>query len=382
MSDRILIVDDEQNVLNSLRRQLEKKYNIQTALGAVEALKLFREDQGFAVVLSDLRMPEMDGLQFLSKVKEISPYTIGIILTGNADLNNAIKAVNDGHIFRFLTKPCPMVIIENVLKQAIEQYRLVTSEKEILEKTLKGSIRVLTELLAILSPEAFGRSMRIKRYVSKMANELDLENTWQIETAAMLSLIGYVTLPEETTKKLQEGEELTPEEQKLFKQHPKIASYLISHIPRMDEVAEIIEYQDKHFDGSGTPNDFRRGDEIPLGARILKVIMDYDRYESKNKNTPMIIKNMKENTGCYDPSLLATLEVILGIETRYVEREILMKDMKVGMVLAEDIKTPKGILIVPRGNEISPVLIRRLRNFAYTTGIHEPIIVLEPKNVS
>ncbi|MBW2027388.1 MAG: response regulator [Deltaproteobacteria bacterium] len=205
MEQKILFVDDDANILAAFRRHLRKRFHFDTALGPEEGL---------------LRMPKMDGIEFLTHVKEIAPDTVRMMLTGHADLHNTIEAVNEGNIFRFLTKPCPVDHLSKALQAGIEQYRLIRAEKELLDNTLKGSIKVLTDLLAIANPEAFGRVSRIKRRVKDIANYMGIEHTWQFETAALLSHIGFVTIPEETLRKIYDGEDLSGEEIQLFDMHP------------------------------------------------------------------------------------------------------------------------------------------------------------------
>ena len=283
MQEKILFVDDEQNILDALRRQLRKRFTFDTALGAEEGLKLLKQKGPYAVVVSDLRMPKMDGIEFLRLTKELSPDTVRMMLSGHADLTNAINAVNEGNIFRFLTKPCPVDRLCKALQDGIDQYRLIRAEKELLDNTLKGSIKVLTDLLAIVNPEAFGRASRVRALVKDLANYMALPDTWQIETAALLSHVGFVTMPEDTLGKIYRNEQLSGEEAQLFQMHPFIASDLIKNIPRMEGVAEIIAYQEKLYDGSGVPTDHPGGEDIPLGARILKVALDYDSLQISGK---------------------------------------------------------------------------------------------------
>lgn len=378
MSEKVLFVDDEQNILDAIKRQLRKEFHIETALGAEGGLKAISSNGPYAVIVSDLRMPGMDGIQFLSCVRELSPDSVRMMLTGNADLENAIQAVNEGNIFRFLTKPCPPEILSKVIQVGINQYRLVTAERELLDKTLKGSMKVMTELLSMLNPEAFGRSSRIKQYVCEIASCLKISDVWQIETAAMLSQIGCVILPEQTIKKLYEGQELGRGEVQLFNTHPKIASDLLSQIPRMQEVARIIAYQEKHFDGLGNPNDHLQGEDIPLGARILKVVLDFDILESRGVLKIKALKQLKQRSGWYDPVVLEALEEILGVEVQYESRNVTLQELRPYMILNEDVNTLKGQLLVSRGAEVSPVLINRLRNFANNSRIKEPISVFVP----
>ena len=136
----------------------------------------------------------------------------------------------------------------------------ITAERELLEQTLSGSISVLCEVLALVNPEAFGRSSRITRYVESIAAHLHVSELWSIKTAAMLSQIGCVILQESVLKKVYRGEALTGEESQLFNQHPFVAYDLIAKIPRMKRVAEIIKFQDKYYDGVGIPGDTQQGD--------------------------------------------------------------------------------------------------------------------------
>ncbi|MBW1801253.1 MAG: hypothetical protein JRJ85_11055, partial [Deltaproteobacteria bacterium] len=308
--------------------------------------------------------------------------TVRMMLTGNADMGNAVQAVNEGNIFRFFTKPCSLDVLAKGIQLGIEQYRLVTAERELLQKTLKGSIKVLTEVLSLINPEAFGRSSRIKRHVKELASHLGLPEVWQFELAAMLSQVGCVILPEKALMKIYHGQDLTEEENQLFDQHPMIASSLLFNIPRMEKVAEIIRYQEKHFDGSGNPKDNRQGKDIPLGARILKVALDFDMLEQNGITRYQALEQLKARTGWYDPDILAAVDTIPGDEVKYFAKEINVRELRPDMILDEDVYTTKGRLLILRGQEISPLLINRLKNFASTTGIQEPIRALIPVEFS
>ncbi len=375
MDCRILFVDDEENILAAFRRQLRKQFDLDTALGPEEGLKSISEKGPYAVVVSDLKMPKMDGIEFLAKVKDMAPGTVRMMLTGHADVNNTIEAVNEGNIFRFLTKPCPIDSLIKALNAAIEQYRLIRAEKELLDNTLKGSIKVLTDLLAISNPEAFGRSSRVKQWVEKIATYMGLEDTWQFETAALLSHIGFVTIPEKTLQKIYKGIELTGEEAQLFEMHPMIASNLIKNIPRMGQIAEIISYQEKKFDGSGIPSNGAKGEEIPLGARILKVALDFDSLQAIGKPEREAFSILRKRHGWYDPRVLKAFEMALGIEIKYEIKEVKVRGLEEGMILAQDIISLEGRLLVAKGQEVTMALAERLKNVAQVSPVKEPIKV-------
>ena len=290
--EKILFVDDDVNLLQAVKRRYRKKFNIVTASSAKEGLEMLASNQ-FAVVVSDLQMPEMNGIEFLAKVREEYPDVTRVMLTGNADLKAAIDAVNNGHIFRFCTKPCPVDVMINTLWSAIEQYRLVNAERELLEKTLLGSVKVLTDILALVNPIAFGRASRVTNYVKKITRKLALKDVWKFEIAAMLSQIGCVTLPGEALEKVYRNQELGEEEKKMYESHPVVGQDLISKIPRLDEVGQIIAYQEKLFNGAGKPENGVKGKEIPLGARILKIALDFDILVHNGMRPSLAFEEMK-----------------------------------------------------------------------------------------
>jgi len=375
---RILFVDDDQNLLESYRRQLRGRFPVDTASSADQGFKLIAGPGRYAVIVSDLRMPEMSGIQFLARVRELAPESVRMLLTGYADLETAIEAVNEGHIFRLLTKPCPPENLMNALSAGIQQYQLIRAEKELWEETLRGSLKVLSEILSLVNPKAFGRAMRVTREVREIGAVLGISEMWVLETAGLLSQIGCIIFPEETLKKFISGEALSAEEIQTFQMHPLIASDLIGKIPRMEKVAEAIAYQEKHFDGEGVPNDSRKGEEIPLGARILKVALDFDALKASGKTKWEALEILKGRAGWYDPRILASLQRMLEKEAKYIVKTLRFSELREKMILAEGIRSQKGILLVGHGQEITPTILTRLKNFISSQGIREPIKVIIP----
>ncbi|MGO9533698.1 MAG: HD domain-containing phosphohydrolase [Syntrophobacteraceae bacterium] len=378
MPAKILFVDDDPNILAAFERQLRKDFSVHTALGGEEGLRAISAHNPFAVIVSDLRMPGMDGIQFLSRVRQTAADSVRIMLTGNADLATAIDAVNQGNVFRFLTKPCEQQVLFNALSDGVRQYKLITAERELLEKTLRGSIKVLSEILHLLNPEAFGRASRITRYAREIASAMGVSGIWQIETAAALSQIGCVILPEAALKKLYRGQELTGEESQLFAMHPCIGSDLLSHIPRMKTIAKIIADQEKNFDGSDSPQESNGGEEIPLGARILKVVLDFDTLKARGVSNSEASGKMAKSTGRYDPDVLSALRRILAAELHDEERTVKSNELVDGMILAQDIRFLDGRIFVGRGYEVNLTLRERIKNFSQKPGLQEPVRVTVP----
>jgi len=378
MSDKVLCVDDDANILAGYRRQLHRQFNLDTASSAAEGLKTLSERGPFAVVVSDLRMPGMDGIEFLGKVRSMWPNTVRVMLTGNADLDSAINAVNDGNIFRFLTKPCPADLLAKAITSSIEQYRLVTAEKELLEKTFKNSIKVLVDVLAMVNPLAFSRSSRVKRYVLHIVRELRLPNLWQFEIAAMLSQIGCVTVPQEVLEKVLTNIPLTPKERDMFNSHPSTAYSLLSKIPRLEIVSKIIAGQLNPL-GSASEMNFTTGDVVALGSQILKVALDFDQLYETGTNTEKAIQLMLGQPNQYDPNIVNALRNIKSSASGMEVKLVTVPDVTLGMILAENVYTKKGLLLAAKGQEVTYTVLKGLRNFSQGVGIQEPFRVHVPR---
>ncbi len=376
----ILFVDDDANLLAGFRRNLRKQFEVRTELGGEAGLRAISETpQAFAVVVSDLRMPEMDGIDFLTRVRAIAPDSTRILLTGNADVSAAMAAVNEGNIFRFLTKPCPSLVLVSAIEAACEHHRLVTAERVLLERTLHGSVNMLTEVLAITSPSAFGRVSRLKKLAGDVAEAMGGVDRWKVELAAMVSQVAHVSLPNEVVASLRSGDELTDKEQKMVDRLPEVAVRLIEQIPRLEEVQLILRHQGRAFADGATGTGASEGEiEIPLGSRILKAVIDLGAIDSRELVPSAEIEVLRRRTGRYDPAVLAVLETVLnssanlGGEIQLVS----VSELISGMVLLEAVLDGTGRLLVAAGQETSVGLCERLRNFASNVGVKEPIRVV------
>ncbi len=363
MSDRILLVDDEPNVLHGYQRALRKQFQLDVASGGAEALDRIATDGPFAVVVCDMRMPEMNGVQLLAAVKRRAPDTVRMMLTGNSDQQTAIDAINEGDIFRFLNKPCDKGDLGRALRDGIRQYQLIMIEKELLQKTLAGSIRVLAEVLALADPAAFGRTARLQKRARSIIEQMGIEREWWLEPAVLLSQVGCITLPDRVSRKVASGESLEVEEYRLYARHPEVGAELIAKIPRMEQIAACIRYQEKNFDGTGVPHDGTQGNEIPMGARILKVALDYDSCDAAGMSPEQCVRHMQTRSNWYDPVIFAALEkVVLG--GRPPESvAIRIRDLREEMVLAEDVRTRDGMLLIAKGLTITHSVRQRLWNY-------------------
>ncbi len=381
MTERILCVDDDENILQAYQRALRKQFKIDTALGGEEALRAVAGGP-YAVVVADMRMPGMNGVELLAEIRRAAPNTVRMMLTGNADQQTALEAVNQGQIFRFMTKPCPPEDFGRALEAGLEQYRLITAEKELLSKTLSGSVKMLTDVLSIVQPDAFGRASRVQRFVCELCNELNVSNAWQIPIAAMLSQVGCVAVPEEILRKVYAGQDLRESEAEAFRAHPKAGQELVANIPRMEEVAEIIGYQEKLYDGRGFPADFRSGDKIPLGSRILKLALDWDTLISAGMKQEIAFAEICSRKSWYDPAVVGALGRVLAITTTYIIREVRLSELADGMILASNVRSTQGTLLCAKGQELTHAMRLRLSNYCINVGVSGPVRIFVPIEVA
>ena len=375
MTEKILFVDDEPNILQSIQRQLRNRFALQTADGGDEALRVLKEDGPFAVIVSDMRMPGMNGVELLTKVKDSYPEIVRLMLTGNADQETAMEAVNNGQIFRFLTKPCPQATFITSLALALRQHRLIIAEKELLQKTLMGSITVLSELLAVVNPLAFSAGIRSKDYVVNISRALNLPNLWQYEIAALVSQIGCITLPGEVLSKIYTGMELTAQESEMYENHPAAGASLLEKIPRLENVAKMIRLQLKTYDEYTPEMVGDEFEEILIGAQVLKTALDFDRYIFRGLGKNESLDRMRKNKNVYNQEVLKALAALKTERRLQQELSLPTGQVSVGMVAAEDMMAKNGVLIIPKGQIITSQLLQGLKNFSRQVGMIEPLRV-------
>lgn len=379
MLSKILLVDDEENILSGYRRNLRGHFEVHTAEGGKNGIAKIKKDGPFAVVVSDFKMPEMNGNQFLSQVREINPDTVRIMLTGYADLPTTIDAVNEGNIFRLLTKPCSGEKLIANLNEGIKQYSLVTAEKELLQKTLKGTIKVLIDILSSVNPAAFSRVSRFQKFIPPISSLLNITNKWEIEVAVLLSQIGLVTMPSEMLEKKYSGETLPDDQETLFNSHPAVGKTLIANIPRLERIADAVYYQFHSFTPKTKDGEkIKHGEALPLVSRILKVLNTFDTYVSAGNSREEAFNKLKEIENEFDPNILIALEAsIAGVyeDLKLFSQKI--EDVDIGVVAATDIKDKNGQVLVRMGAEITQTLKMKLLNYAKLGHIEEEIKILK-----
>jgi ActR/RegA family two-component response regulator len=373
MAEKILLVDDDPLILEGHKRSLSREFLLETALGPVQALKLVTDNGPYALVVSDMRMPEMDGIHFLTQVKSVSPDTVRVMLTGYADIETAMSAINEGNIFRFLTKPCSREIMARTLTAGLVQYRLITAEKQLLEQTLSSSIQVLTEVLSLVNPAAFSRAERARRYIHHIVTVMNLGNPWQDEVAAMMSQLGCVTLPPETIDAVYKGEKLMPDEQVQYDAHPSVAYGLLSKIPRLEPIAWMIEHQDRPV-----LKDDNAETEVRTGAEILRLILAYERLIHKGTSRTEAVHLLARQNAHFSPKFFEALVTLDPNADEGIIRRCSIEDLAPGMIIQDEVRTADGGLLVSKGQEVTSTVIFKLKNFQARRAIAGTVSVSMP----
>ncbi|MCL5962391.1 MAG: response regulator [Chloroflexi bacterium] len=405
--ETILIVDDEENILHSLRRLFRSDgYRIITALTAEEGLQLL-DVNAVWLVISDNAMPGMSGIEFLKKVCDKSPTTVRIMLTGCADLLSAVEAINKGEVYRFVTKPWDPEGLKNLVKQGLDQYRLVhdnqrmralieeqndllkrwneslqrtvddrtdevTQKKAELEKLyvqLQGSffntIKVFTGLVELRNRAIGGHARRIAALSKSIALQMELgeDAVKNVEVAALLHDIGKIGLPDEVLRK--DERFLSPGERTLMRKHPLLGQAALQMVDNLESIGVLVRHHHELWDGTGYP-DKLRGEAIPLPSRIIAVADALDRYqEAKSGNLDDFIEaHLKMGyDGPFDPSVVLALKRASDSSPSLNpahEVSVPLRELKEGMVVSRDVRSVTGILLIPKEEALKQVYIDKL----------------------
>jgi len=420
----VLCVDDEPSILSALRRLFRARgLQVKVAESGQAGLALL-ESEAFDLVISDMRMPEMDGVVFLEQVRQRWPDTMRLLLTGYADITSIMGAINRGEIYRYIAKPWDdndiILIVRSALQQRAmeqEQRRLqaliavqneelkllnTSLERKVAERTaelnqsntallaandqLKNnfitSIKIFTSLIELRAAHLSGHSRRVADTARRLAQKLGLGNkqAQEVFVAGLLHNIGKVGFDDDTLNT--PVVMLNTAQLQAFRKHPARAAQLLFPLPELKGAADIIAAHLERFDGAGYP-DRLAGEKIPLGARILIVAADYDALQigilAQRKLAPSkALDAIMDGSGKrYDPKVVAALVTLMGEGVHSaaaapapVDTVRKVRDLLPGMVLARDLMTPSGLLMLTAGHVLDDAVIGKIMDFEKSMGLH------------
>ncbi|TWI76803.1 response regulator RpfG family c-di-GMP phosphodiesterase [Desulfobotulus alkaliphilus] len=436
----VLLVDDEPSILKALTRTLRRlPCTLHTASGGPEALCLLEESRhAFSLILSDQRMPEMDGATFLEKSRKFYPYASRILLTGYSDLEALTRAINLGGIHRFLSKPWEDDTLIQAVTETLQQYEVILENKKLqimlsrqnqeleakiqqrtadiqkqneslsrvnqmLEDSFYSTVRLLASLVDRSAPELSGHGRRVSEMAAMLARhmELDAEEILHIEVAGLLHDIGKVG----GTPGILRGnpQQMSKEDFQHYRKHPEEGQSLLQLIPRLDHVGILIRCHHERYDGQGFPNGLSE-QEIPMGARILSVADAYDRYlhiPELSAEAVRLLSRQEDSTldhinsqtlkrqaaaakvkqdafSRHDPDVVKALLDLLKNQGLGVKREksLILEQMEPGMKLARPLYTVQGRFLLPYNTIITKEIMQRLNQIHKNEAIQEPIQIL------
>jgi FixJ family two-component response regulator len=347
MKPRVLFVDDDASVLEAYRRGLRRDFEVETAIGPRHGRALLDNRGPFEVVVTDQRMPGTDGTAFLAEVRRTHPDVVSVMVTGDTDLQTAVTALNEGLAFRFLSKPVSVETLRVVILAAVAQRERLEAERTLLERTLPETVALLIESLALVMPSAFHRAGGVRGIVRGVA-KLALPNPWQYEVAALLSNIGWIGAEPDRLAELERSDDQQDE----FRSFDLAGARLLARIPRFEEIAAMVSQQHT----ASVDGKTRRLAELPpaqAGALLLRFAVALDRARSSGPSAMLALAQEPFSTD----ELLAS--AVLECAAPEVRREVFLHEAEPGMVLAQDLVTRSGTLLLAHGSELSrPLLIR------------------------
>lgn len=414
----LLFVDDEPSILSSLKRLFRPHgYRIHTADSGEEGLETL-EREAIDLVISDMRMPEMDGATFLEQVRQRWPHVVRLLLTGYSDLDSTVNAINRGEIYRYINKPWDDNDIVLTVREALHLKRLegentrltdelqasneelrklnaaleekVASRTADLQKALKlvqlsnnklkGTLVAIVQsfsgLVEIRAKSLAGHARRVADHARMLARKLELSESEQqdILFAALLHDIGKIGMPDSIIDKPLSV--LKPEDRAQMMQHPHLGEQALRHIEQMRDAADLIRHHHENFDGTGYP-DRLAGLTIPIGSRILSVANDYDALLIGSMTQQFVkpidaLAFLVEYRGKrYDPEVLDLFVEEMAEQLKNVIDELPMRPvtLQAGMVLSRDLPHKDGYMLLSKGYVLDDNIIAQLRRMESTEGL-------------
>ncbi|GAW97428.1 MULTISPECIES: HD domain-containing phosphohydrolase [Colwellia] len=407
----LLILDDEKEVLNALNRVLRKHFQLYLFSDANEAIGFFQDNPNIPLILTDMRMPIMDGATFLGKIIDINPHCKRFLLTGHADINLTVTAVNEGKICHYFSKPWHNEELITELTSAYELYlnerktkqllkinlaknaelSLINSSLELetnkskkklllvsareangfvrLKKTFSTFIDIYAETICLHTQDVTRHNFRVAAHARLIAESqsCDKLTTFQIYIAGLLYETGKLALEQSLLKK--PIDTMSQHEKNLYSGFYQKSYDLLNKVDELSFVADIIKYIPENFNGSTAPEHLV-ADEIPLGSRIIAIVSMYDNLvngrQSPAKMTTVQAKNRVKELAktMFDPRLLDHYLTLLDEQPNSTEGrvEYLLNssDLRVGMVLTQDIVNTDKNPMLTNGTKIEQYHIDKL----------------------
>lgn len=371
MNRRVLFVDDDPMLLTSMKRCLGMQFDLETAPSGPEGLRAIEEaSEPFPVVITDMRMPVMDGIEFLRRAKEVSKDSIYMMLTGNQDVQTAIRAVNEGQVARFLNKPCDPSEISAAIDNCLKQYESDSAERELLNHTFVGAIGILADVMETLKPDLLGRAAGAEQVAEALREACGIKPLWEYSISAKLSLVGFAMHPAIGTLP-----PASPQATARLAQASESAARMIQRIPRMEKIAQIVRAIPT-TDGDIPVTEPRGdGDVVVIGAAILRVAQLIEELSHLGIDSEQAEQDIRKALpNAYEP-LLAAIKDVYPVIDNTDGVGVVPSKLQPGMVLLGNLERSDGAMLLRSGRRLSETHIEKLRSEIAEFDEDQPILV-------
>jgi CheY-like chemotaxis protein len=359
MTKKILLVDDDPKLLNSLKRNLCIEYDVTIAESGQQALDRLEALEQFSVIVTDMRMPHMDGVQFIEKARRLAPNTVYLMLTGNQDIQTAMKAVNDGQVFRFLNKPCEVAEIKRALDAALKQYSLIHTEKELLQKTFVGAVNLLSDVMDSLRPDIVQQSHRIDSVMRACEEGLGFCGNWEYRMAARLGLVGLTLQPLNEQERFQRLSPADPASRQLFDEVLSTSARMIERIPRLNPIVAILRAPQLE-DGAVSHQDVEHNTPA-LGGLLLRVSTYWTTLTTSGIAAATALDELRQTYPDIPFQIIEALLALEGEQSLAKPLKVDVQNLTEGMVLYDDVHNEDGAVLLRKGRRLTAASIEKLR---------------------
>jgi len=379
-TDLIVVADPDENVQTGFQRLFGGHMNVVCFSESDPALLFLKQNPAASVVFSCFNLPGRGGTAFLRAAEKIVPQAARIMLTREKSAEAIKKTLNEGHAFLFLEKPCQPTELVSAMETALSHHRQLAKDRALLERTLAGSVKLLIDMLALFHPEAFRRTAIVRKQAQKLARQLGMKSTWELEMAVMLSPLGEALLPKQILARYRAARSLTEQERDVLDRAPVQSRELLKNIPQLERVSDYLYLSGRGYDGSGFPKDGPTGQDIPQVSRILKLLTDLWYASPESGPDAAAFEALTINWRKYDPKLLELARDVLMDDVPEARKkhvaQCYIRSLRPGDVLVDDALTESSHeLVLSRGHLLTPTTIRRLEHFHQTAGVRQPIRV-------
>lgn len=382
--EKVVLVDEQSRTHGKFKRLLRDKYDLVNFRDAEKALSWLKTHGTPAIVVCGAELGSTDSISFSKAVDAVAPYSARIILTEEESTEFFRKALNTGHAYSVLVAPYGDDAILNAMESALSYHKRLVHDRNNLERTLAGSVKLLIDMLSQFHADAFRRTAPIRQNALKLAKAMGIKKTWELEMAVMLSPLGEALLPKEILSRYRAAKPLTDQQREVLADAPRQTRDLLKNIPQLEKVAEVLYLSGRGYDGSGFPKEGPIGSDIPLNARILKILTDLWMASPDGGVDTPAFEALMIRSKAYDPDLLRLAKKVLldgGLDMSGKEITLCyVRNLRVGDVLVDDILTETSQeLVLSRGHELTETTIRRLDQYNRLAGVRQPIRVHRPE---